>query len=277
MKPNVATAHAFYNYHLQKAAFVIPNPWDPGSARVLAQAGFTALATTSAGYAFSRGRPDNAIVRAEMMQHVADIAAATELPLSADLENGFGDAPESVARTILEAAAAGAVGGSIEDSVNKPGETVYPLPLAVDRIRAAVEAVRSLPFRFTLTARAENYLVGIKDLSDTIERLQAYEDAGADVLYAPGVMSREDIAAIISSVDRPVNVNIGIRGSKLSVHELSDLGVKRVSVGGSLARAALGALLRAAQELRELGTSTYEAAAPGTRDMNARFEKFEPK
>lgn len=261
----------FHALHTRHRAFIIPNPWDVGTARVLAQLGFEALATTSAGYAFSVGQQDSTIGREETMAHVAAIVSATDLPVSADLENGFGDEPEIVAETIRLAAEAGLVGGSIEDVSGRVNLTVYELAHAVDRIRSAAEVVRDLPFRFTLTARAENYLVGRPDLSDTIKRLQAYQAAGADVLYAPGLTSTDDIATVVSSVDRPVNVVMGLQGVQLSLAELSAMGVKRVSVGSALSRAALGAFLRAAQEMREHGTFTFAEAAVNYRDINARF------
>ena len=238
MTTQTEKARQFQSYHAAGEAFIIPNPWDIGTARLLALAGFKALATSSAGYAFSRGLPDNAIGRAQMMVHLAEIAGATDLPVSADLENGFGDAPEDCAETILQAAAAGVVGGSIEDSTGRADEPIYPFEAAVERVRAAVEAARTLPFPFTLTARAENYLVGRPDLDDTIRRLQGYQEAGADVLYAPGLKTREEIAAVVSSLDRPVNVLMGLQGVLLSFEDLQALGVRRVSVGGSLARAA---------------------------------------
>lgn len=247
--------------HEAPGAFVIPNPWDIGSARLLAATGFKALATSSAGYAFSRGVPDSAVGREQMLVHLAEIAAATDLPVSADLENGFGDAPETAAQTIRLAAGAGVVGGSIEDATGRADDPIYPFELAVERVRAAVEAARALPFPFTLTARAENHLHGRDDLRDTIRRLQAYEEAGADVLYAPGLRSREDIAAVVSALTRPVNVLMGLQGAVLSVAELEALGVKRISVGGSLARAAYGAFLRAAREMHDRGTFTYAADA----------------
>jgi 2-methylisocitrate lyase-like PEP mutase family enzyme len=207
-----------------------------------------------------------------MMAHVSAIVSATDLPVSADLENGFGDAPEVVAETIRLAAAAGAVGGSIEDSTQRPGQPIYEQARAVERIRAAAEAARALPFAFTLTARAENYLVGRPDLEDTIRRLQAYQMAGADVLYAPGLTSSEDIAAVVSSVDRPVNVVMGLQGAQLSLAELSSIGVRRVSVGSALSRAALGAFLRAAQEMRERGTFTFAGEAVSYRELSAMFD-----
>ena len=261
----------FRALHHRDRAFIIPNPWDVGTARVLAHLGFEALATTSAGYAFSVGRRDNTIDRDEMMAHVSAIASATDLPVSADLENGYGDAPEMAAQTIRLAAEAGLVGGSIEDMSGRADGAVYELGHAADRIRAAAEVVRNLPFPFTLTARAENYLVGRPDLKDTINRLQAYQTAGADVLYAPGLTSKDDIAAVVSSVDRPVNVVMGLQGVQLSLAELSAIGVRRVSVGSALSRAALGAFLRASQEMREHGTFTFAEEAVSYRDISAMF------
>jgi 2-methylisocitrate lyase-like PEP mutase family enzyme len=261
----------FRALHQRDGAFIIPNPWDIGSARLLAHLGFEALASTSMGYAFSVGQPDNTIDRERMMAHLAELAAATELPVSADLENGFGDAPETAAETIRFAAAAGMVGGSIEDSPERPENPIYEQSFAVERVRAAAEAARSLPFDFTLTARCENYLHGRTDLADTIARLQAYQEAGADVLYAPGLTREEDIAAVVRSVDRPVNVLMGIRGVDISLERLSALGVKRVSIGSSLQRAALGGLLRAAQEMRDHGTFTYAADAPNSREITPIF------
>lgn len=268
MRSQLEKARIFQQLHAREGAFIIPNPWDIGSARLLALLGFEALASTSAGYAFSRGLTDGAIGREQMMVHLAELAAATDLPLSADLENGWGDLPETVAETVRLAAATGIVGGSIEDASGRAEEPIYPLALAVERIRAAVEAARALDFPFTLTARAENFLVGRADLKDTIERLQAYQDAGADVLYAPGLKSREDIAAVVSALDKPVNVVMGLQGVQLSLQELAQIGVKRVSAGGSLARAALGAFLRAAEEMREHGTFTYGNEAVGTRRIS---------
>lgn len=264
-------AQLFRSYHTAGEAFIIPNPWDIGSARLLALAGFKALATSSAGYAFSRGLPDNAIGRAQMMVHLGEIAGATDLPVSADLENGFGDAPEDCAETIAQAAAAGVVGGSIEDATGRADAPIYPFEAAVERVRAAVVAARALPFPFTLTARSENYLVGRPDLDDTIRRLQAYQQAGADVLYAPGLKTREEIAAVVGALERPVNVLMGLQGVLLSFDELRALGVRRVSVGGSLARAALGAFLRAAHEMRDHGTFNYTKDAVSGNEINQLF------
>ena len=206
-----------------------------------------------------------------MMIHVAAIAAATQLPTSADLGNGFGHDPDTVAQTIRLAASAGLVGGSIEDASGDPGQPVYDLGLAVERIRAAAAVSRALDFPFTLTARAENFLLGRPDLPDTIRRLQAYQEAGADVLYAPGLTNEEQIAQVVRSVDRPVNVIMGMPGVRLDVARLSAIGVKRVSVGSALSRAALGAFMRAAREIREQGTFTFSEEAVPYRDINTLF------
>ncbi len=246
----------FRALHERDAAFIIPNPWDIGTARLLAHLGFEALATTSAGHAFSVGQRDNMIPRDKTMMHLADIASATDLPVSADLGN-CGDSPEAVSETIALAAAAGVVGGSIEDMTGRSDHSLYEIELAAERVRAAVEAARALPFTFTLTARAENYLVGQPDLRATIKRLQTYEEAGADVLYAPGLTKKKDIASVVSSVGRPVNVLMAFPGVHLSLSELSEIGVKRISVGSGLTRAALGAFLRGAREMKEHGTFTF--------------------
>lgn len=254
MKTQSEKGRDFRSLHERDGAFIIPNPWDIGTARLLAHLGFEALATTSAGYAFSRGLRDNQVGRDEMIAHVREICAATDLPVSADLENGFGDSPEDAAETILLGAEAGLVGASIEDNTQRSGDPIYEIELAAERIRAAAEAARSLAFAFTLTGRCENYLVGRPDLADTIRRLQAYQEAGADVLYAPGLPTKAAIADVVSSVDRPVNVLMGPQDGRLTLAELSELGVKRVSTGSAMARAALGAFLRAAREMKETGT-----------------------
>jgi len=271
MRSQAEKASVFRALHARSGAFVIPNPWDIGTARLLTSLGFEALATTSAGYAFSIGLRDNAVGRDQMMAHLGAISSATDLPVSADLENGFGDDPEKVAETLRMAAAAGVVGGSIEDSTARPEAPIYEQALAVERIRAAVDAARALPFPFTLTARAENHIAGRPDLKDTIRRLQAYQEAGADVLYAPGLASREVIASVIRSVDRPVNVLMGLQGARLSLAMLSELGVKRVSVGSALSRAALGAFLRAAREMKEQGTFGFADEAVSYRDISEMF------
>jgi 2-methylisocitrate lyase-like PEP mutase family enzyme len=265
-------ARLFRQLHERDTAFIIPNPWDVGTARILAHLGFEALATTSAGYAFSVGKPDNTVGRDAMLAHITELASATDLPLSADLENGYGDAPEIAAETIRMAAAAGAVGGSIEDANALEANPIYDLKQATERIRAASEAARALPFPFTLTARAENYLHGRPDLKDTIARLQAYQEAGADVLYAPGLVSSDDIAAVVKSVDRPVNVVMGLRGVQLTLADLSKLGVRRVSVGSALSRTALSAFLSAAREMREQGTFGFARHAASPREISALFK-----
>jgi 2-methylisocitrate lyase-like PEP mutase family enzyme len=260
---------AFRKLHERDEAFIIPNPWDVGTARMLAHLGFEALATTSAGYAFSVGLKDGAVGRDEMLEHAAAIVAATDLPVSADLGNGFGDAPETAAETIRLAAEAGLAGGSIEDATGRESDPIYEFGHAVDRVRAAAEVAHSLPFPFMLTARAENYLNGRLDLRDTIRRLQAFQEAGADVLYAPGLMSKEDIAAVVNSVDRPVNVLVGLGGFPLNRAELSAIGVKRLSTGSALSRAAIGVFLQAAQEMREHGSFSFVENAASSRDINA--------
>jgi 2-methylisocitrate lyase-like PEP mutase family enzyme len=262
----------FRTLHQRPGTFIIPNPWDIGTARMLAHLGFEALATTSAGAAFSIGRPDYGVGREAMIGHVSMLAAATELPLSADLENGFSDAPEGSAETIRMAAAAGVVGGSIEDATGSPERPIYEPGLAAEKVRAAAESARGLGFPFTLTARAENYLHGRRDLKDTITRLQAYQEAGADVLYAPGLTSKDEIATLVSSVDRPVNVLMGIAGIAMNLADLEAIGVKRVSVGGALARAAYGAFLRAAREMREGGTFGFVEKAVESREIIAAFK-----
>jgi 2-methylisocitrate lyase-like PEP mutase family enzyme len=261
---------AFRALHERNRAFIIPNPFDVGTARLLAGMGFEALATTSAGYAFSVGRRDNTVERGDMMAHISAIVAATDLPVSADLGNGFGDAPEVAAETIALAAATGVVGGSIEDASENSENPIYDRELAAERVRAAAEEARSLLFPFTLTARAENYLHGRPDLGDTIKRLQLFQEAGADVLYAPGLTAKQDIVSVVKSVDRPVNVLMGLKGVQLSLAELSAIGVKRVSVGSALSRVAVGAILRAAREMKEKGTFTF--AEQAVNSLSAIFE-----
>ncbi|AZL72665.1 isocitrate lyase/PEP mutase family protein [Pseudomonas oryziphila] len=269
-------AEAFKALHERDGTFVIPNPWDAGSARMLAALGFEALATTSAGLAFSLGRPDaeGALSLEETLGNAQAIVDATPLPVAADLENGFGDLPEDCAQTILRAAATGLVGGSIEDASGRSEAPIYDFDLSVARVRAAVEAARQLPFPFTLCARAENLLHGKLDLDDTIRRLQAYADAGADVLYAPGLRSVDEIRVVVQAVaPKPVNVLMGMPGVPLGVNQLQDLGVKRISVGSSLARAALGAFQRAALEIREQGTFGYGDQALPFAQLNDLFRR----
>jgi len=262
-------ARAFSELHQRAGTFIIPNPWDTGSARLLQHLGFEALATSSAGYAFSIGKPDNAVGRDGTLAHAAALAAVTDLPISIDLENGFGDDPEIVAETIRLAAATGAVGGSIEDATERADDPLYELAQAVERIRAAADVVRSLPFPFMLTARAENYLKGKQDLKDTIERLQQYQEAGADVLYAPGLTDKNEIATLVSAVDRPVNVLMALPGVNLTVADLAEIGVKRISVGSGLARCAYSAFLNGAREMKEQGTFTFAEGTVPFRTLNS--------
>ncbi|MDB6060946.1 MAG: phosphoenolpyruvate phosphomutase family protein [Verrucomicrobiaceae bacterium] len=274
MTSQLEKAEIFKRLHTEDGCFIMPNPWDAGSARLLQYLGFTALASTSAGFAFTRGRPDQSMQRDEVIAHLSELVAATDLPINADLENGFGDAPADVEKTIIAAAAIGVVGASIEDATGRSEQPIYSFELAVERIQAAAAAAKSQAVPVLLTARAENYLYGRTDLNDTIKRLQAYQEAGADVLYAPGIRTREDIAAIISSVDRPLNVLMGLSGVTVTKQELTELGVKRISVGGSLARAAISALLSAGKELRDEGTFNYANDAIGTADINGIFSVF---
>ena len=251
----------FKALHWDKGAFVVANPWDAGTARVLTQMGFSALATTSAGYAFSVGKRDSnaSLTRSEILENARAIVEATPLPVSADLEDGFGIMPETCAETVELALGCGLVGGSIEDATGHPDAPILEQALAADRIVAAAEAARGKPF--LLTGRAENYLWGRHDLGDTIRRLQAYAEAGADVLYAPGLSDLNDIRTLCREVDRPVNVVMGLLGPSISVADLAEAGVKRISVGGSFARAAFGALMRAAEEVLEHGTFKYAREA----------------
>ena len=274
MRTQAEKGTAFRELHHRDRAFIIPNPWDAGTARLLEHLGFEALASTSAGYAFSVGKLDGEVDRDEMIKHVGDLAAATDLPVSADLENGYADTPETAGETIRLAADVGCVGGSIEDVTSRGGEVrIYDVGFAAERVAAAVEATRGLDFTFTLTARAENYIAGNPDLTDTIKRLQAFQEAGADVLFAPGITNPDDIRAVISSVDRPVNVIMGLQGVTLTVDELSALGVKRISVGSALTRAAYGAFLRAAEEMKAQGTFNFSGDAVGYKDITAMLAK----
>ncbi|MCF5706773.1 isocitrate lyase/phosphoenolpyruvate mutase family protein [Pseudomonas syringae] len=268
-------AQTFKALHEREGAFVIPNPWDAGSARLLASMGFEALATTSAGLAFTLGRADaeGALSRDDTLANVAAIVAATPLPVAADLENGFSDSPQGCAETLLKAAATGLVGGSIEDATGHADHPIYDFELSVERIRASAIAVRSLPFPFMLTARAENLLHGRTDFADTLRRLEAYAEAGADVLYAPGLRTREEVIAVVRAVaPKPVNVLMGLGGVTLSVADLSECGVKRISVGSSLARAAFGGLYRAAEEIRNYGTFNYAGQAMPFDQLNDLFK-----
>jgi len=272
MKTQSEKAFTFQTLHERDHAFIIPNPYDAGTARLLQHLGFEALATTSAGCAFALGVQDYALTREQTLEHCAEIVSATDLPVNADLQGGFGDEPKIVAETFLVAIETGLAGGSIEDSTGRVDNPIYQHTLAVERVRAAAEVTKALPFPFMLTARCENYLVGRTNLKDTIARLQAYQEAGANVLYAPGLTKREDIAAVVSSVDRPVNVLMGLQGVHFSLAELSEMGVKRVSVGSALSRAALGAFLRAAREMKEQGTFTFADEAVSYQDISRMLE-----
>jgi 2-methylisocitrate lyase-like PEP mutase family enzyme len=273
-----ARAEAFKLLHEHPGIFVIPNPWDAGSARMLAHLGFKALATTSAGLAFSLGKPDGtgAVTREEALANAQEIIHATELPVSADLENGYGDDPETCAETILLAARAGLVGGSIEDATGREEDPIYPFELSVERIKAAVKAARSLSIPFMLTARAENLIHGRQDLKDTIRRLVAYAEAGADVLFAPGLQAREDITAVVKAIaPRPLSLVIGQGQAGFSLQELEDLGVKRISLGATLARSAFGSFLRAAEEIRQKGTFTFASETVPYAVFNDMFKQMQ--
>lgn len=239
----------------ESGCFIIPNPWDVGSAKLMTGLGFQALASTSSGYARSTGVNDYELTRDQVISHVRELCAATSLPVSADLENGFGHSAEDCAETIRLGGAAGLVGGSIEDFNGTPGGQ-YEIEHAQERVAAAVEAASALPYAFTLTARAENHFTGNGDLADTIKRLQASQEAGADVLYAPGLRSKADIASVLAAVDCPVNVLLGPKEGLVPVAELADMGVRRISVGGALANVAVDAVIKAGREL--LGPGTFK-------------------
>jgi 2-methylisocitrate lyase-like PEP mutase family enzyme len=250
-------AKRFQALHDRPGVLVIPNPWDAGTARILTSLGFEALTTTSAGLAFALGRRDGdgSVSRDEALANAKAIVEATHLPVAADLEHGYGSSPEAAAETIrLAGELAGLVGGSIEDTTGDPERPIYDFQHAVERMAAAVEAARALPFPFVLVGRAENFLHGRPDLDDTIRRLQAFEGVGADVLYAPGLTKADDIRTVCGAVRKPVNVVMGLKSASFSVAELTALGVRRISVGSALSRAALGAFVRAAREIREHGT-----------------------
>jgi 2-methylisocitrate lyase-like PEP mutase family enzyme len=258
----------FKALHAAPGAFVIPNPWDAGSARVLAGLGFQALATSSGAAAGVLGRRDGQITRDEALAHARAIVLATDLPVSADLEKGFGDAPAVAAQTIRLAAEAGLVGGSIEDATGEKDRPLYDFTHAAERVAAAAEAARALPFPFVLTARAENFLRGNPDLEDTILRLQAFERAGADVLFAPGLPDLGAVRAVCAAVAKPVNFMVGIKGKSFTAAELAAAGVKRISLATSLYRAAMTGLADAAREVNEHGTFGYLDRALATAELN---------
>lgn len=277
MRPTQAEKGAkFQALHARPGVFVIPNPWDAGTARILEGLGFEALTTTSAGLAFTLGRRDGAgeVSREETLANARAIVDATDLPVAADLENGFGDSPQAAAETIrLAGEVAGLVGGSIEDSTSNPVRPIYDFQHAVERVAAAAEAARALSFPFVLVGRAENFLHGRPDLDDTIRRLQAFEAAGADALFAPGLTTAEQIRAVCAAVSRPVNVVMGLRGAAFTVAQLAELGVRRISVGSALSRAALGAFVRAAREIRENGSFRFAEDALAYAEVNATLGK----
>lgn len=264
----------FARLHHTNQAFLMPNAWDPGTARILEGLGFQALATTSAGLAFSMGIRDSSggLTREQVLDNARAIVEATNLPVSADLEDGFGASPDACAQTIQEAVKIGLCGGSIEDATGKPDDPIYAFDHAVERVRAAVAA--KTKSGFLITARAENFIYGRPDLNDTIRRLQAFEDAGADVVYAPGLPDLTTVHQICKSVSVPVNVVVGLSATSYTVDDLSTAGVRRISTGGSLARAALGEMIRAAQELKEFGTYSYSAKAIS--DADAAYQMRAP-
>jgi 2-methylisocitrate lyase-like PEP mutase family enzyme len=275
MTTQAEKAAAFRALHERPGAFIIPNPWDAGTARLLASLGFEALATTSLGLANALGRPDGAgvVTRDEALENCRVIAAATDLPVNADLENCFADEPRAAAETLRQAAEAGVVGGSIEDSTGDPARPVYDFQLAVERVQAAVETVRALPFPFTLTARAENLLFG-RDLDDAIKRLQAFEKAGADVLYAPGLRDLAAMRSVVTSVSKPINVVMSAGDPSITLGQLAEIGVKRVSVGGALSRLALAAFLEGAREMKDTGGFTWVRRTVPTKELKAVFGRY---
>ena len=261
-------AARFRVLHEGPGAFVIPNPWDAGSARVLAALGFQALATSSGASAGVLGRRDGRVARDEALAHARAIVEATDLPVSADLEKGFGDAPAAAAETIRLAAGVGLVGGSIEDATGDKARPLYDIGHAIERVAAAAEAARALPFPFTLTARAENFLRGNPDLDDTIRRLQAFERAGADVLFAPGLPDLASVRAVCAAVSKPLNFMGGIKGKSFTVPELEAAGVRRISLATSLYRAAVTGLIEAAREVKDRGTFGYLDRTLTTPELN---------
>jgi len=266
--PQEEKAKRFRALHDQPGCFVIPNPWDVASSRILAGLGFEALATSSAASATVLGRKDHGLSREEALVHVRSIVDATELPVSADFENGFGDRPEIVAETIRLGAEAGLVGCAIEDATGRADAPLYDLPLAVERIGAAVEAARRLTFPFVVTARAHNYLFADPRMDETIARLQAYEKAGADVLFAPGLPDIAAVRKVCAAVNKPFNFMVGIKGKSFSVRELAQAGVKRISLATSLYRAAMTGFLNAAREVRESGQFSFVDSSVTTPELN---------
>ncbi|UWU80005.1 isocitrate lyase/phosphoenolpyruvate mutase family protein [Bradyrhizobium huanghuaihaiense] len=267
-------AARFRELHQRPGAFIIPNPWDAGTAKLLASMGFEALATTSLGLANTLG--STTVSLDAILENCRIIAEAIDLPVNADLENCGADDPKTAARAITRAAEAGCVGGSIEDFTGDPRKPIYDFQLAVERVQAAVEAARALPFPFTLTARAENLLKGSNDLDDTIRRLQAFEAAGADVLYSPGVHDLETIRTVASSVKKPFNLVMGFADPTLTVEQIAAAGVKRISVGGAMARVALAAFLKSAREMKENGSFTYVREMAPIKELRDAFASVSP-
>ena len=257
MRSQAEKASAFRALHERAGAFIIPNPWDAGTARLLAALGFEALATTSLGLANTFGRADSAVSRAEVIANCRMIAEATDLPINVDLENCFAHAPEAASEAIRLASEAGAVGGSIEDATGESKNPIYDFDLAVARVRAAADVAHALPVSFLLTARAENLLHGRNDLADTIRRLQAYAAAGADVLYAPGLRSLAEVRQVVDAVNRPVNVVTGWLDPAVTAAQLAEAGAKRISVGGALSRLALAAFVNGARAMKEQGSFAW--------------------
>ena len=269
-------AQAFRALHERPGMFLMPNPWDAGTAKLFASLGFEALATTSLGLASSLGRVDGtlAVSREELIANCRQIAAATDLPLNADLENGYADDPDQAAEIFRLAAEAGVVGGSIEDASGDASKPIYDFDLAVKRVAAAARVAHSLPFPFTFTARAENYLHGRPDFEDTVRRLRAFAEAGADVLYAPGLRDLATIRRLVAAVPGPVNIVMGMIDPEITVGELAEAGVKRVSIGGALARRAYAAVRDAAISMRDAGSFRWVREAMPGKELNAIFEKY---
>ena len=272
-KTQAQKAAEFEALHNAPGVFVIPNPWDPGSARLLAGLGFKALTTTSAGYARSIGFPDYNAGRENVMAHIRAMAPMVDVPLAADLEDGFGPKPEDCAETIRQGAAAGLVGGSIEDFTGDRSNPIHSIEVAAERIRAAAEAAKKLPFKFMLCARAENYLHGRQDLGDTIKRMQAYQEAGADVLFAPGLNTADEVRQMCRSIDRPFNIVRGPRKEMMTVAQVGELGVKRISLGGMMHAAATSAMIGAAKEIAESGTFGFTGSMPFAGEIDALLNK----
>jgi 2-methylisocitrate lyase-like PEP mutase family enzyme len=273
MRTQAEKGRLFRELHQRPGLFIMPNPWDAGTAKLFTSLGFEALATTSLGFANALGRVDGtlSVSREELIANCREIASATDLPINADLENGYADAPDEAAQIISMAAGAGVVGGSIEDATGRAGEPLYEFDLAVARVAAAARVAHSLPFPFTLTARCENFLHGRPDLDDTIKRLQAFSAAGADVLYAPGLKDLATIRKLVAAVDKPVNVLMSMADPDLTAPQLAQAGVKRISVGGALARLAYGAVRDACVGMRDQGSFQWVRGTMPSKDINAIF------